>query len=105
VQISVCDVDENGKMIIGSNTHFPLSGFVRSQAESDDSLNRLATKQGREYIRRFDEGGRRERSAERKKPEGLARGKREASCAHDSLHPTQNTLHRGLDSIYMTSEE
>ncbi|UZJ54528.1 hypothetical protein CBS101457_003848 [Exobasidium rhododendri] len=46
VQISVADVDESGKMIIGSNTHFPLSGFVRSQGESDDSLNRLATKAG-----------------------------------------------------------
>jgi hypothetical protein len=36
-------------MIPGSATHFPLSGFVRSQGESDDSLNRLATKEGREY--------------------------------------------------------
>lgn len=30
---------------------------------------------------------------------------RKGRCAHDSLHPTQITLHRGLDSIYMTSEE
>lgn len=49
VQISVANVDENGRMIPGSATHFPLSGFVRSQGESDDSLNRLATKEGREY--------------------------------------------------------
>jgi small subunit ribosomal protein S21e len=56
VQISVADVDESGKMIIGSSTHFPLSGFVRSQGEGDDSLNRLATKAGREYRAMFSIG-------------------------------------------------
>lgn len=50
VQIAVADVDESGKMIPGSNTAFPLSGYVRAQGESDDSLNRLATKEGRECL-------------------------------------------------------
>lgn len=51
VQISVANVDENGRMIRGSSTHFPLSGFVRAQGEGDDSLNRLATKEGCEYLK------------------------------------------------------
>ncbi|MCO5565933.1 hypothetical protein L7F22_019608 [Adiantum nelumboides] len=49
VQISVANVDENGRMINGSSVHFPLSGFVRAQGEGDDSLNRLATKEGCKY--------------------------------------------------------
>lgn len=50
VQIAVADVDSEGRAIPGSNTTFALSGFVRRSAESDDSLNRLATKEGREYL-------------------------------------------------------
>ncbi|CEH15470.1 40s ribosomal protein s21 [Ceraceosorus bombacis] len=46
VQIAVGDVDENGRLIPGSFTNFPLSGYVRRSGESDDSLNRLATQEG-----------------------------------------------------------
>ncbi|SPO45127.1 probable 40s ribosomal protein s21 [Moesziomyces antarcticus] len=46
VQIAVADVDANGRMIPGQSTVFPLSGFVRQLGESDDSLNRLAQKEG-----------------------------------------------------------
>lgn len=49
VQIAVGDVDENGRLVQGSATTFPLSGYVRKSGESDDSLNRLATKEGCEY--------------------------------------------------------
>lgn len=35
-------------MIPGASTIFALSGYVRRAGESDDSLNRLATKEGRE---------------------------------------------------------
>ena len=48
VQISVAEVDEEGRAIPGQNIIFPLSGFVRKSGESDDSLNRLATQAGRE---------------------------------------------------------
>lgn len=51
VQIAVGDVDAEGKIIPGSNTTFALSGYVRNAGEADDSLNRLATKEGREYLR------------------------------------------------------
>ena len=46
MQISVADVDANGRAL-GTSTSFALCGQVRSQGESDDSLNRLATKEGR----------------------------------------------------------
>lgn len=49
VQISIADVDANGKAL-GTSTSFALCGQVRSQGESDDSLNRLATKEGCESI-------------------------------------------------------
>ncbi|EXJ87159.1 40S ribosomal protein S21 [Capronia epimyces CBS 606.96] len=45
VQISVGKVDENGRYT-GENHVYAFSGFVRSRAESDDSLNRLAQKDG-----------------------------------------------------------
>ncbi|CAE6433969.1 unnamed protein product [Rhizoctonia solani] len=61
VQISIADVDANGKAL-GTSTMFALCGPVRAMGESDDSLNRLATKAGcklmfviLEYLRR---GGR-----------------------------------------------
>lgn len=47
VQLSVVDVDANGKAL-PTSTSFALSGQVRAMGESDDSLNRLATKAGRE---------------------------------------------------------
>jgi small subunit ribosomal protein S21e len=45
VQINIADVDENGLMLQTSHT-YALSGFVRSNGEADDSLNRLATRDG-----------------------------------------------------------
>jgi len=45
VQINVVDVDANGRLL-NSYTSFALCGQVRSQGESDDALNRLATKAG-----------------------------------------------------------
>ncbi|KIO32544.1 hypothetical protein M407DRAFT_241420 [Tulasnella calospora MUT 4182] len=45
VQIAICDVDEDGKML-NTFTNFALCGPVREQGEADDSLNRLATRAG-----------------------------------------------------------
>ncbi|KAJ6538564.1 ribosomal protein S21e [Mycena latifolia] len=45
VQINVVDVDSNGRAL-NTSTTFALCGQVRSQGESDDSINRLATKAG-----------------------------------------------------------
>ncbi|KZO95774.1 40S ribosomal protein S21 [Calocera viscosa TUFC12733] len=45
VQISVADVDAEGKSL-GTSTTFAISGDVRSMGESDDSINRLATDAG-----------------------------------------------------------
>lgn len=45
VQISIVDVDAEGKAL-PTSTSFALSGQVRAMGESDDSLNRLATKAG-----------------------------------------------------------
>ena len=47
VQIVIADVDANGRAL-STSTSFALSGQVRAQGEGDDSLNRLATKSGRE---------------------------------------------------------
>lgn len=49
VQISIVDVDANGRAL-PTTTTFALCGQVRSQGESDDSINRLATKAGRESL-------------------------------------------------------
>jgi small subunit ribosomal protein S21e len=38
-------VDENGRYT-GENVVYALCGFVRSRGESDDSLNRLAQRDG-----------------------------------------------------------
>ncbi|OLL23520.1 40S ribosomal protein S21 [Neolecta irregularis DAH-3] len=43
VQISICDVDDNGQAIPGQNTTYNISGSVRMKGESDDCINRLAT--------------------------------------------------------------
>ncbi|KAK4239303.1 ribosomal protein S21e [Achaetomium macrosporum] len=45
-QITICKVDENGRAIQGENIIYALSGFVRAMGESDDSLNRLAQRDG-----------------------------------------------------------
>ncbi|KAI0256890.1 ribosomal protein S21e [Lactifluus subvellereus] len=45
VQVVVADVDANGRAL-PTSTSFALSGQVRAQGESDDSLNRLATRAG-----------------------------------------------------------
>ncbi|TFY81710.1 hypothetical protein EWM64_g2310 [Hericium alpestre] len=45
VQISVADVDANGRAL-STSTSFALSGPVRAMGEGDDSINRLATKAG-----------------------------------------------------------
>ncbi|KAF8420517.1 40S ribosomal protein S21 [Tirmania nivea] len=45
IQISIGKVDENGRYT-GSTITYALSGFVRSQGEADDSLNRLAQRDG-----------------------------------------------------------
>ncbi|KAG2226740.1 hypothetical protein INT45_001087 [Circinella minor] len=45
VQINVGDVNAEGRLT-GSYSTYALCGFVRREAESDDSLNRLATEDG-----------------------------------------------------------
>lgn len=47
VQINIAEVDEQGKMITGKNVSYAFSGYVRSIGEADDSLNMLATQDGR----------------------------------------------------------
>ena len=49
MQIVIADVDANGRAL-GTNTTFALCGQVRSQGESDDSVNRLATRAGCELL-------------------------------------------------------
>lgn len=57
VQISIADVDANGRAL-NTSTTFALCGQVRSQGEGDDSVNRLATKAGCKllswYMRQLD---------------------------------------------------
>lgn len=45
VQISVGKVNENGRYT-GENQVYALCGFVRAMGEGDDSLNRLAQRDG-----------------------------------------------------------
>ncbi|KAI9488122.1 30S ribosomal protein S21e [Zychaea mexicana] len=45
VQINVGDVNAEGRLT-GTYSTYAFSGFVRREAESDDSLNRLATQDG-----------------------------------------------------------
>lgn len=45
VQINVGHVDENGRLTNSFST-YALSGYVRREAEADDSINRLATQDG-----------------------------------------------------------
>lgn len=48
MQITIADVDQDGRAL-QTGTTFALCGPVRAMGESDDSLNRLATKAGRAY--------------------------------------------------------
>jgi len=45
VQISIGKVDDNGRYT-GENQVYALCGFVRARGEGDDSLNRLAQRDG-----------------------------------------------------------
>ncbi|KAI7856305.1 30S ribosomal protein S21e [Circinella umbellata] len=45
VQINVGDVNAEGRLT-GTYSTYAFCGFVRREAESDDSLNRLATEDG-----------------------------------------------------------
>jgi hypothetical protein len=45
VQIIIADVDAEGRAL-ATGTTFALSGPVRAMGESDDCINRLATKAG-----------------------------------------------------------
>ena len=46
VQINIGHVDENGHIIPDQHTTYAFCGFVRARSESDDSINRLATRDG-----------------------------------------------------------
>ena len=46
MQISIAKVDDNGRAIQGDNQVYALCGFVRAMGEGDDSLNRLAQRDG-----------------------------------------------------------
>ncbi|KTW31008.1 40S ribosomal protein S21 [Pneumocystis jirovecii RU7] len=46
IQINICDVSSDGRQIPGKDTTYALCGFVRSKGESDDCINRLATRDG-----------------------------------------------------------
>lgn len=50
IQITIADVDPStGVAIKNGGTTIALCGQVRSQGESDDSINRIATKAGGEF--------------------------------------------------------
>ncbi|GAA93522.1 uncharacterized protein L969DRAFT_89226 [Mixia osmundae IAM 14324] len=46
VQINIADVDEEGRMIPGQVHSYALCGSVRQYGESDESVNRLAQRDG-----------------------------------------------------------
>jgi len=48
IQIQIADVDADGKAIKGKSTTIAICGRIRAQGDSDDSINRIATKEGRE---------------------------------------------------------
>ncbi|KAJ2783819.1 40S ribosomal protein S21 [Coemansia javaensis] len=45
IQLNIADVDANG-VATGTFKTYAISGLVRGRAESDDSINRLATRDG-----------------------------------------------------------
>ena len=49
VQINVGDVNAEGRLT-GTYSTYAFCGFVRREAESDDSLNRLATEDGCKFF-------------------------------------------------------
>jgi small subunit ribosomal protein S21e len=49
IQIQIADVDADGKAIKGQATTIAICGRIRAQGDSDDSINRIATKEGREF--------------------------------------------------------
>ena len=49
IQIQVADVDSEGKAIKGQATTIAICGKIRAQGDSDDSINRIATKEGRKF--------------------------------------------------------
>jgi hypothetical protein len=53
IQIQVADVDADGKAIKGQATTIAICGRIRAQGDSDDSINRIATKEGRECCTGF----------------------------------------------------
>ncbi|WVQ85082.1 hypothetical protein IAT38_007246 [Cryptococcus sp. DSM 104549] len=46
IQLQIADVDAEGKAIKGSATTIAIAGKIRAQGDSDDSINRIATKAG-----------------------------------------------------------
>ena len=48
IQIQIADVDADGKAIKGRASTIAICGRIRAQGDSDDSINRIATKEGRE---------------------------------------------------------
>nr|XP_031864336.1 uncharacterized protein CI109_000249 [Kwoniella shandongensis]KAA5531408.1 hypothetical protein CI109_000249 [Kwoniella shandongensis] len=46
IQIQIADVDADGKAIKGQATTIAICGKIRAQGDSDDSINRIATKEG-----------------------------------------------------------
>jgi len=45
VQLSIIDVDENGRAL-NTSKPYTISGYIRRMGESDDSLNRLSIRDG-----------------------------------------------------------
>lgn len=50
IQLQIADVDADGKAIKGSATTIAICGRIRAQGDSDDSINRIATKEGCEFL-------------------------------------------------------
>ncbi|KAJ1941310.1 40S ribosomal protein S21 [Linderina macrospora] len=46
VQINIADVDPETGLKLETFKTYAISGYVRAHAESDDSINRLATQDG-----------------------------------------------------------
>jgi small subunit ribosomal protein S21e len=46
IQINIVNVDEEGRAIPNDVTTYALSGYIRARGEADDSLNRLAQRDG-----------------------------------------------------------
>lgn len=44
VQLNVADVDEKTGRVTGKNTAYAVCGYLRAMGESDDSINRLCSR-------------------------------------------------------------